>query len=143
MDVRVGGGAHRRRDDLVVPRQGQPPSDSGRRESGDRIVLDGATGGYGLFGPYISLAPGKWLLRIYFDTTVVKSGRVLIDVSSDQGTARIAALKVNLADVKGGVLELRMPLRRHASAVEARLLCRGPVSGAITAIDFHCEGVAV
>ena len=112
-------------------------------KSGEHIVLHGADRGYGLFGPYISLPPGKWVLRVYFDTTVAKSGRAVIDVSSDQGTKRIASTKVNLADIKGGMLELKMPLKHHASTVEARLLCRGPVSGAITAIDFHCEGVAV
>jgi SAM-dependent methyltransferase len=108
---------------------------------GGNIVLERATGGYGLFGPYTSLDTGEWTLRVYFDESVAKSGRALIDVSSDNGTAQLAAVEVDLENVVGGVLELKLSLTRPVSAVEARLVCLRSVSGAISAIDFRREGV--
>lgn len=106
------------------------------------VVLDRAKGGYGLFGPYIALPPGKWTVRIHFDPSVKKAGRAKIDVTADYGTARLAATKIDLAKVKGDELELTMKLTREAAAVEARLLCLDSVGGAISAIEFLREGVA-
>jgi SAM-dependent methyltransferase len=117
------------------------PSDSpslqthvGRREAGG-IVFDNAKAGTGLFGPYVDLPAGRYVVRIVFNNSAVLKGRASMDVACDNGGRRLAFRYIDLSGSGPSIAELEFFTDIPRSGVEVRLFC----STGFTATIAHVE----
>ena len=110
------------------------------QKQGETIKLDGASNGWGFFGPYCELPAGQWIARANLAGTARPSGVATVDVCVSKEVKTIASSPVDFsADRKNGI-ELPFVLDRPASDVQMRLFCHDNVSLELASIAFLPAG---
>ena len=108
----------------------------GQRRGG-LIELLGAAGA-GAYGPYIALPRGRSVARLRFRVRWAPGGEAALDVSADNGEARIASRlfeRDRLADTDMAG-DLPFAAAADLSGVEVRLICRPGFTGALEAVEI-------
>ena len=91
--------------------------------------------GWGLFGPYVSLAAGPCIARIILNGP--GEGCVVVGIAAEHGLLELTARRIDLAALDGQVIELRTVLPRAVSDCEVRMYCEGKVRVDIRAIEIE------
>jgi 2-polyprenyl-3-methyl-5-hydroxy-6-metoxy-1,4-benzoquinol methylase len=108
------------------------------RSEGGSIVLDRAPAGVALFGPYVNLAPDRYVARIHFRPGTPRNGQALMDVAADAGARQIAHRRVDIAAVSDQcpTVELPFSASEELCRLEVRLLCAQGFSAQIDAVEI-------
>jgi SAM-dependent methyltransferase len=110
---------------------------TGVKDAGGIRLRGGATG-YGLFGPYVPLGPGRYLGRVLFAADAPRAGRFVLDVAAQNGQQVLASVAHDAAAIPpgDGAAAVEFALDAWEDAVELRVLCDGDVCGLITGIEI-------
>lgn len=103
-----------------------------RTDAGIRLR---GSAGYGLFGPYIRLAPGAYRVVVIFSEKA--SGEAVIDVAANKGTHILCqkAFNSNVGD-DGAQVELTLNLQEILTDAEVRIRGLDGFTGLITKVEF-------
>jgi len=107
-------------------------------QTGDRagtgIRLTGAAG-YGLFGPYVKLAPGTYRVAVVFGERA--SGEAIMDIAADKGRKILNQRTFNSnVGNDGDRIELTLELLEALADAEVRIRGASGFTGLITKVEF-------
>lgn len=109
---------------------------SGQKKDG-LIIVENASSGHALYGPYIDLAAGSYCVRIILSSHHVNKGSVWIDVVSSLASIQHAGKKFVLSKLPKGageiVLEIHSPVT--IEGFEVRIFCLQRVEMAIYGLE--------
>jgi len=102
------------------------------------IVIDGASSGTALFGPYVTLPSGAYIARIHFRSPVQRKAHAKMDVVAEIGTTPLAesALASALREDDHLVAILPFDSDRELRDVEVRLFSAAGFSAEIEAVEI-------
>lgn len=97
------------------------------------IQLTDAPPGFGLYGPYVPLAPGRYTACVTFDLAAPASGTGVLEVSTEAGKAVVASKPIDagVLSERAPSLDLAFELDRPCGNVEVRLVNDAGFSGCI------------
>ena len=89
------------------------------------IVIEPGVEGFGLYGPYIDLAPGRYLARIEFRWDRPLEGDATIDVCCEQVALILGVRHITSSTIvaEGMTAEVPFAVASPAREVEIRLAC--------------------
>lgn len=102
---------------------------------GGQIRLNGERG-WGLYGPYVPLAPGFYEMTINFSDSPLK-GRAAMDIAGGNSTQSFVNRFIYGGNCGNGKATLRVTLPRDTIKVEVRLYCDEDFSGSIHSIKIN------
>lgn len=104
------------------------------RRTPNGIQLTRAASGYALFGPYVPLAPGNYVARLWLDGTEPAEGRGKVDVCVQTGAKVVSSRQVAVPSTAGQArcFELLFTLEEQYDDVEVRFTNDDGFTGCIT-----------
>jgi len=108
----------------------------GVKSNDGSMVSDGSTG-YLIYGPYINLPSGKYVVALLFSDAASLSGKGRIDVACRDGAAILFAQNVDLKDFrKSAKIQINFENAAKESDVEIRLYCYGKAVAKVAAVKI-------
>lgn len=109
---------------------------------GQFIQLSNAPAGTALYGPYVTLPPGRYIARLCFRPGVRQCGRAIMDASTGAGARSLATrvIDVSLLPPEDRVVELEVDSSEELKEMELRLFCEGGFTAQIEAVEFRPAG---
>jgi hypothetical protein len=105
------------------------------------IVIEPGVEGFGLYGPYIDLAPGRYLARIEFRWDRPLEGDATIDVCCEQVALILGVRHITSSTIvaEGMTAEVPFAVASPAREVEIRLACSAGFRGTIRRVEVCLE----
>jgi len=101
------------------------------------IRIVGSERGYGMYGPYIPLPPGRYRATVHFAADVPLQGELVLDACAARGHAPLGAAPV---DIEVGRASLTFDVGEYLDEVEVRLFCSAGACAAVAAVEIEKEG---
>ena len=106
--------------------------------TGGSIIVNDASAGAALFGPYIDLPADRYVARIHLHPGAPRRGTAVMDIAVDGGTRRLARRPIDIAALpdERPVAELAFAASEELHHLEVRLYCEQGVSAQIDAVEI-------
>lgn len=108
----------------------------GTLERGCRVNDGQHARDYLIYGPYLTLAAGRWLARIHLMPGEARHGQVEMEVCQAGEGSLFAQRSVVLQEYQGDIIELDFTLDEARAGIEVRLLCEENVVVGVSAVGF-------
>ena len=134
---RLGGEAHKG-PDLYLPAQDERLATQAGWKKDGLILVDRATSGAALFGPYVDLPAGSYRVRVLLAPHRPASGPVTMELVPSSARLHHAQQHFTLTRLPIGAGELTLVLDSpaHIAGLEVRVLCQGMVEMAIIGVEI-------